>query len=142
MADRRRPETRITLETPSGRRVAELFPAELFAGRPGATPGRYRVRIDRAWHAPGGEKYVFVTLQEAFAVLAGLAGVATAEPAPDLPVGSYVRAPSRVIAGAKLYTLTHTIRPPFQGADGRWRVFCALFREAVLVEELRWVEKR
>ncbi|GAB6037651.1 hypothetical protein JCM15519_38560 [Fundidesulfovibrio butyratiphilus] len=135
MADRRRPEARITLETPAGRRVAELFPAELFAGRPGATPGRYRVRIDRAWYAPG-EKYVFVTLQEAFAVLAGLAGVAPSEPAPKIPVGSWVRVPSRVIAGAKLYTRTHTIRPPFQGVDGRWRVFCALFNAPVLVDDI------
>jgi hypothetical protein len=138
MADRRKPEARIVLETPAGRVTAELFPAALFARKvPGCHAGRYRVRIGRAWHQPGGQKYVFLTLPEAFAALAGLAGLAPdVKPEPDLPVGTFVRAPSSYLAGQPQYTRTYTKSKPFQGPDGRWRVLCAWFTEPVLVEDI------
>lgn len=143
MADHRKPEARIVLETPAGRHVAELFPASQFAQkRPGNHAGRYRVRINRAWCEPGGQKYAFLTLVEAFAVLAGMAGATETAPAPAprLPLNTFVRVPSSYLDGQPQYTRTYTKSAPFQGVDGRWRVLCAWFKEPVLVEDIKSVE--
>lgn len=137
MADRRKPAKRIVYEDETGRRVAELFPAGQFAGKePGGHAGRYRVRIGRAWHMPGGQKYVFLTELEAFAALAGLDAAPAAPPRPDLPPGTPVRAPSSYLAGVAQYTITRTKSKVFQGIDGRWRVLCILLEEPVLVDDL------
>jgi hypothetical protein len=141
VADRRKPETRIVLETPSGRKVAELFPAELFAKKcPGNHRGRYRVRVNRKWVMPGAQNYAFLTLQEAFSALVGMVDGLEDTPEPNLPFGSYVRVPSSYLAGQAQYTRTYTKSKPFQGVDGRWQVLCAFFSEPVLVEDILAVE--
>jgi len=137
MADHRKPAKRIVYEDASGRRVAELFPAEQFARKaPGNHAGRYRVRVDRAWLTPGGQKYAFLTELEAFAALAGIDPAPAAPPRPDLPPGTRVRVPSGSLAGETLYTVTHTKSGVFQGADGRWRVLAILFDDPILVDTI------
>ena len=66
-----KPEIRLVLEYLDGtsRTVADLYPARCWPGRPGAVDGRYRLKVDRVWHRPGGVKYVFLTLDEAWAAL-------------------------------------------------------------------------
>ncbi|GFK94761.1 hypothetical protein NNJEOMEG_02608 [Fundidesulfovibrio magnetotacticus] len=118
-------------------RSAELFPAVDFPGGENATE-RYRVRIGRAWHMPGGQKYAFVTVDEAWALLMGRKAPQEAARPPKLPVGTWVRAPStRLPDGTAMYTRCATRTKPFQGADGRWRVVCYALDEPVLVEELK-----
>ena len=129
MADHRQPTYRIAITGPEGRRVAELFPAVLFPGGQGQ-PDRYRVRVDRAWHRPGGLKYCFLPLAEAL-VVAGW-------PRPDLPAptltrGCRVRIPNGHV-GQALYDTTWTATDPFQGPDGRWWVFVIGRRQPVLVD--------
>jgi hypothetical protein len=89
---------------------------------------------------PGGQKYAFLTVDEAWDLLLGRQGSPQSEPEPDLPVGSYVRVPSSLLAGKPQYTRTFTKSRPFQGVDGRWRVLCAFFEEPIMVEEILAVE--
>jgi len=139
MADHRNPEYRIAITGPDGRRVSELFPAALFPGGQGLA-GRYRIRIDRAWYMPGGLKYAYLPLSEALAV-AGW-GRTHELPPPDLPRGSRVLVPtgrSGLGEGDRVVEATVTATEPFQGPDGRWRVFVVGMRTPVLVEG---IEKR
>ena len=136
MAEKRYPEYRIAITGPGFRRVSELYPAGLFPGGQGL-PDRYRVRIDRVWHMPGGIKYAYLPLDEALAV-AGW-GHGAGAPRPDLTRGCHVRVPtgrSGLGEGERLHESTVTATEPFAGPDGRWRVFVVGRREPVLVDEL------
>lgn len=126
------PTHRIALETPAGRTVAALYPAEAFPGRSGAREGLFRIKIDRVWYRAGGMKYTFLSLEQAFAVLSGSEAPRETE-RPNLPVGSLVRASGQ----GRGLTLTRTRTLPIQGPDGRWRVFVALFDEPFLVDDLQ-----
>ena len=134
MAEHRRPKYRIAIAGPDGRRVSELFPAEMFPG--GAElPGCYRVRLNRAWYAPGGLKYVFLPLADALAV----AGWPRQDaPRPALTRGCRVRVPNGHVTpeGVAMYDLTVVATDPIQGPDGRWRVFVVGRREPVLIDDL------
>lgn len=130
MAECRKPLYRVAIQGPQGRRVVELFPATLFPGGSGLAD-RYRVRVDRTWHMPGGEKYVFMLLAEALAV----AGWSCPEPPrPELARGCRRRfRPGRCV-GPHEAVVVET--DPFLGPDGRWRVFVLGRREPVLVDDL------
>jgi hypothetical protein len=137
MAEKRQWQHRIAITDQAGRRrVSELFPAELFPGGQGLE-GRFRVRIDRTWHRPGGIKYAFLPLEEALAVVGWGAG--RESPRPDLPRGSWVRVPTGWAGcgeGERLHEATVTFTEPFSGPDGRWRVFVVGRRGPVLVDDL------
>lgn len=133
MADKRQPAYRIAIRGPEGRRVAELYPAPLFPG--GAElPDRYRVRIDRVWYASEGLKYAFFPLAEAL-VVAGW-------PREDAPRPALHKGDRRRLLlgrgddGAGVYEAVVAMTDPFQGPDGRWRVFVVGRREPVLIDNL------
>lgn len=132
MAEARKPDYRIAIAGPQGRRVAELYPARLFPG--GNGEDLYRVRVDRAWYMPGGRKYCFLSLAEALAV----AGWPREDaPRPDLRKGDRRRILlGKAEDGAPLYESVVAMTPPFQGPDLRWRVFLVGREEPVLVQLL------
>ncbi len=133
MAEIRQPIYRIAIKGPQGRRVAELYPAALFPGGEGLAD-RYRVRVDRVWHAPEGLKYAFLPLAEALAV----AGWPHEDaPRPELRRGDRRRLLlGRADDGAGVYEAVVAMTDPWQGPDGRWRVFLVGRREPVLVDDL------
>lgn len=140
MADHRKPAILISVKLPSGEtRTVSLFPAADFPGGENAED-RYRIRVGRSWHMPGGQKYAFLTVDEAWNLLLGRTAAPAAPPEPDLPVGSYVRVPSSGPLGKAFCTRTRTRCKPFQGVDGRWRVLCVLFDEPILVDDIQAVE--
>lgn len=135
MADKRKHTVRLVMEQDGVVTVARLYPSDQWPGKPGVGEGLFRMKIAKAWHCPAGQRYAFYTLEEAFAVLAGIAPKAVAgESAPVLPVGSVVRV---FPEDRPMPTLTRTRTIPFQGPDGRWRVFVGLFDEPFLVEGLQ-----
>lgn len=132
MAEHRQPYYRIAIKGPEGRRVGELYPASLFPGGAGLDD-LYRVRVDRVWYAPGGEKYAFLPLSEALAV----AGWPRREEArPMLGRGDRRRLLLGTVDDEPLYEAAVCMTAPFQGPDGRWRVFLVGRREPVLCDEL------
>lgn len=132
MAEHRQPYYRIAIKGPEGRRVGELYPASLFPGGAGLDD-LYRVRVDRVWYAPGGEKYAFFQLADALAV----AGWPRREEArPNLAKGSRRRLSLGTVDGEPLYESVVCMTDPFQGPDGRWRVFLVSRREPVLCDGL------
>lgn len=138
MAEKRQPAYRIAIRGPEGRRVAELYPALLFPGGAGL-PDRYRVRIDRVWYASDGLKYAFVPLTEAL-VLAGWPR--QDDPRPDIQRGDRRRLLlGRDNDGMALYEAVVAMTDPWQGPDGRWRVFVVGRRQPVLVENLERYER-
>jgi hypothetical protein len=140
MSDPRKAALFFTVKYSSGRtRTVSLFPAADFPGGEGITD-RYRCRVGRSWHMPGGQKYSFLTVDEAWDLALGEGLRPEPQPEPDLPVGSYVRVPSSWLAGQAQYTRTYTKSKPFQGVDGRWRVLCAFFEEPILIKNIVAVE--
>jgi hypothetical protein len=107
----------------------EVYPAELWTGRPGAERGRYRVRVDRVWDSASGHwtfrdyDGVLDLLRElSLSVLDGTPPARQSRPA--LPRGSRVRVPcGRDAAGNTLYMRTMTTTPPFMAIDGHWYSF-------------------
>ncbi|KAF5043977.1 hypothetical protein DSECCO2_496700 [anaerobic digester metagenome] len=150
MADKRKPECRIIIEESRRRVAVELFPARMFPGGEGLDD-QFRARVGRRWLRPGGRRYVFWTKADILAWLFWLADgrpplsptpvpapCADPSPAPELPKGSPVAVANGRISpeGAALRDKTFTMTEPFQGVDGRWRVFLVGRREPALVENL------
>ncbi|MHC1792035.1 hypothetical protein [Solidesulfovibrio sp.] len=134
MAEHRQPHYRIAIKGPQGRRIGELYPANLFPGGEGLDD-LYRVRIDRAWHAPAGVKYAFLPLADALAV-AGWPREAA--PRPRLGRGDRRRLLlGRADDGTTLYEAVVVMTDPIQGPDGRWRVFLVGRRAPVLCDDLQ-----
>ena len=133
MAEHRQPQYRIAIAGPGFRRVSELYPANLFpVGQD--LPDRYRVRIDRAWYAPEGVKYVFLSLSDAL-VVAGWPREAA--PRPRLGRGDRRRLLlGQADDGTAVYEAVVVMTDPIQGPDGRWRVFLVGRREPVLCDDL------
>lgn len=133
MAEKRQPDYRIAIQGPQGRRVAELYPAALFPGGEGLAD-RYRVRVDRVWYAPEGLKYAFLPLSEALAV----AGWPHEDaPRPELRRGDRRRLLlGRADDGTALYEAAVALTDPWQGPDGRWRVFLVGRPLPALVDDL------
>lgn len=151
MADKRKPECRITVEKsgPGRRVVVELFPATLFPGGE-AHAGRYRVRVDRAWLRQNGQRYAFLTRSDVLAALWRIANPRDQEslepgateppsdPRPGLPQGASVFVENGRVTpeGVHMRDRTYTKTEPFQGPDGVWRVFLVGRHEPVCVAEL------
>jgi hypothetical protein len=133
MADKRQPAYRIAIRGPEGRRVAELYPATLFPGGE-ELADRYRVRVDRVWIAPEGVKYLFLPLSDALTI----AGWPREDaPRPELRRGDRRRLLlGRADDGTALYEAVVTMTDPFQGPDGRWRVFLVGRREPATCDDL------
>lgn len=133
MAEKRQPVYRIAIKGPQGRRVAELYPAALFPGGEGLAD-RYRVRVDRVWYAPEGLKYAFLPLAEALAV----AGWPLEDaPRPELRRGDRRRLLlGRADDGVGVYEAVVAMTDPWQGPDGRWRVFLVGRPLPALVDDL------
>lgn len=146
MADKRKPEGRIIIESPTSRVAVELFPASLFPGGE-QFDGQYRVRIGRRWLRSTGQRYVYLTYAEVFGWLISMSeqvmpsctpGPCQEEPRPDLPKGSPVCVENGHVtpAGLRLRDRTFTMTDPFQGVDGQWRVFLVGRREPVIIKSL------
>jgi hypothetical protein len=155
--DNRKPQIRITVEKsgPGRRVVVELFPAPLFPGGE-AHEGAYRVRVDRAWLRPNGQRYAFLTRSDVLAALWRIANPKDQElpeadaasspadsPRPDLPQGSRIRIENGHIRpnGMRMHDKTFTRTDPFQGPDGAWRVFVVGRREPVVLSECERIEE-
>jgi len=146
MADKRKPEGRITIESTNNRVTVELFPAALFPGGE-QCDGQYRVRIARRWLQSTGQRYLFLSYAEVFGWLismgeahapSGAPSPCLATPRPDLPKGSPVMVENGHVTpeGVRLRDRTFTMTEPFQGVDGQWRVFLVGRREPVCVKSL------
>lgn len=129
MAESRKPSYRIAITGPEGRRVAELYPASLFPGGE-QSPSLYRVRVDRVWITHEGMKYLFLPLGDALAI----AGWSHEEASPPkLERGDRRRMLLGQDAdGADVYESVVAMTDPWQGRDGRWRVFLVGHRDPVL----------
>lgn len=147
MADKRKPEGRITIESTNKRVAVELFPASLFPGGE-QCDGQYRVRIGRRWLRSTGQRYLFLSYAAVFGWListceklssSGASSPCLETPRPDLPKGSSVLVENGHVTseGVRLRDRTFTMTEPFQGVDGQWRVFLVGHPEPVLVEDLR-----
>ena len=146
MADKRKPEGRITIESTNKRVAVELFPAALFPGGE-QLDGQYRVRIGRRWLRSTGQRYVFLSYAAVFGWLVSICETlttsGTASPrleahCPELPKGSPVMVENGHVTpeGVRLRDRTFTMTEPFQGVDGQWRVFLVGRREPVCVKSL------
>lgn len=147
MADKRKPECRIIIESSSRHRVAvELFPAHLFPSGEWFD-GHYRVRIGRRWLRSVEQRYLFLSYAEVFGWLismsedlmpAGDAASRWDRPRPDLPKGAPVTIENGHVTpeGIHLRDRTFTMTVPFRGTDGQWRVFLVGHEEPVLVDQL------
>ncbi|UJX43054.1 hypothetical protein K9F62_10405 [Desulfovibrio sp. JY] len=147
MADKRKPEGRITIESPTSRVAIELFPARLFPGGE-RLDGQYRVRVGRSWWRSANQKYVFLTYAELFVLLmemseklSGVPAQRQDDPRPDVGRGDRRRLLlGRGDDGAALYEAVVVMTDPMQGLDGRWQVFLVGRREPVLVDDLERYE--
>jgi len=146
MADKRKPEGRIIIESTKSRVAVELFPAALFPGGE-QLDGQYRARIGRRWLRSNGQKYLFLSYPEVFGWLismseahapSGALSTLLETPRPGLVKGTPVFVENGHVTpeGVRLRDRTFTMTEPFQGVDGQWRVFVVGREEPVLVEEL------
>lgn len=146
MADKRKPEGRIIIESSTSRVVVELFPARLFPCDK-QLDGQYRLRVGRRWLRSAGQRYVFLSYAEAFGWLASMSETSTPsggsaprqkEPRPDLERGCRRRLllGRAEPDGKPLYEAVVAMTDPFQGPDGRWRVYLVGRREPVLISDL------
>lgn len=146
MADKRKPEGRITIESTNSRVTVELFPAALFPGGE-QLDGQYRIRIGRRWLRSTGHRYLFLSYVVVFSWListsetlssSGASSPHLETPRPDLPKGSPVMVENGHVTpeGVRLRDRTFTMTEPFQGVDGQWRVFLVGRNAPVLVDQL------
>lgn len=132
MAEQRTKSHRISLKFFGKAPVKlELFPSDGWAAD-NAPAGLFRVRVAGAWHCAEGERLTFVTLDQAFALARALAGCEAAggDQAPALAPGQRVRVPT----SGGWHEKTFVKAGPFQGADGRWRVYVVGRADPVLVD--------
>jgi len=108
----------------------ELYPAEQWSGRPGAEPGRFRLKVGRSWETGNG-KYTFYTMSAVHAlvgrILRGCVQVEieitrgnTCTSAQPIAKHTLVEAPDN------LHGLSYSVRTmtkSFRGVDGEWYVF-------------------
>jgi len=108
----------------------ELYPAEQWSGRPGAEPGRFRLKVGRSWETGNG-KYTFYTmsavhacvgrmLQECVQLEMEITSGNTCAPVQPMAKHTLVEAPDN------LHGLSYSVRTmtkSFQGVDGEWYVF-------------------
>lgn len=104
-----------------------LYPADQFGGQ----PDLFRLKIGREWVMAEG-RYTFFTPAAALEFAARSAGLAPAAPArPALRRNDRVRVTVRDGDGEPVVEKCFTATPPFQGPDGRWRVFVLTVQHGV-----------
>lgn len=116
------PELRISVKTAGGSAVKlRLYDATHFGG----PVGLYRVKVDREWMRTDADKYLFLTPPAALELAARSAGLGLQEqPAPQIRHHDRVRVPLRDDeTGREWIEKGFASSPPFQGVDGRWRIF-------------------
>lgn len=116
------PELRISVKTAGGASVKlRLYDATYFGG----PVGLYRVKVDREWMRTAADKYLFLTPSAALELAARSAGLGLQEqPAPKVRHHDRVRVPVRDEETGREWTEKgFASSPPFQGVDGRWRIF-------------------
>lgn len=120
--EKRQPALRISVKTAAGQAVKlRLYDAALFGG----PVGLYRVKVGRGWMRTETEKYLFMTPPAALELAARSAGLGLPEQA-----APQIRHHDRVTvkvgvddAGRDRLERGFVTTPPFQGVDGRWKVF-------------------
>lgn len=135
----------------------ELFPAEQWKDGP---QGKYRLRINRKWYEPDGHR-CYLAAEEIAMVVMKSAGMelknkiqvssntakaprcddAIIPIRPNMPVGTHVRAPGKVLAGETILERTQTLVEPLLGYDKRWYVAVRLFDKGKIwipVDDLVW----
>lgn len=138
--EKRQLALRISVKTAAGQTVKlRLYDAVPFGG----PVGLYRVKVGREWMRTEAEKYLFMTPPAALELAARSTGLGLPE-----QVAPQVRHHDRVSVkvgvdewGRDRLEKGFVTAPPFQGVDGRWRVFVLVFggvRE-VLCDELQRV---
>lgn len=116
------PELRISVKAAHGKAVKlRLYDATHFGG----PVGLYRVKVDREWMRTEAEKYLFLTPSAALEFAARSAGLGLQEPPfPQVRHHDRVRVPVRdEESGREWAEKGFAASPPFQGVDGRWRIF-------------------
>ena len=120
--EKHQPALRISVKTAGGQAVKlRLYDAVPFGG----PVGLYRVKVGREWMRTDGEKYLFMTPPAALELAARSAGLGLPEQAaPVIRHHDRVRVPVRdEETGREWAEKGFAASPPFQGVDGRWRVF-------------------
>lgn len=116
------PDLRISVKTAGGQALKlRLYDATHFGG----PVGLYRVKVDREWMRTEAEKYLFLTPAAALEVAVRSAGLGLQEQqAPQVRHHDRVRVPVRDEETSREWTEKgFASSPPFQGVDGRWRIF-------------------
>jgi hypothetical protein len=131
------PELRISVKTSDGKAVKlRLYDATHFGG----PVGLYRIKVDREWMRTESEKYLFLTTLAALELAVRSAGLGPQEqPAPMIRHHDRVRVPVRdEEIGREWQEKGFAASPPFQGVDGRWRMFVLVSGgvKVVLCDEL------
>lgn len=114
-----KPALRISIATADETVKVRLYPAGEFGG----PDGLYRLKIGRTW-AQTDQKYVFFTAGAALEFAARYAGLEQEPlPCPSLSRQSRVRVAVPDGDGGAVVEKCFAHSPPFQGMDGRWRIF-------------------
>jgi hypothetical protein len=120
-AEKVQPALRISVKAGGETVKLRLYDAVRFGG----PVGLYRVKVGREWMRTDAEKYLFLTPAAALGLAAREAGIEIREQdAPGVRHHDRVRVRVGVDeAGRDRYERGFVTTPPFQGLDGRWRVF-------------------
>ena len=130
------PALRVSVATASGVVKIRLYPADQFDG----PPDLFRLKIGREWVMSEG-KYTFFTPAAALELAARSAGLAPTAPArPAIRRNDRVRVTVYDSDGESIVEKCFVSTPPFQGPDGRWRVFVLTVQHgqiAMLCDDVR-----
>jgi len=130
------PALRVSVATPDAMVKIRLYPADQFDG----PPDLFRLKIGREWVMSEG-KYTFFTPAAALEFAARSAGLAPTAPArPAIRRNDRVRVTVYDSAGESIVEKCFVSTPPFQGPDGRWRVFVLTVQHgqiAMLCDDVR-----
>lgn len=123
------PSIRISVKNSANEGVKiRLYDAEHFGG----PAGMYRLKVGREWLKPG-EKYVFFSSASALDIAARCVGFEpAAAPPPALRYRDRVRVTVKDSEGNGIREQAFAASPPYQGPDGRWRVFVLTFKHGMV----------
>ncbi len=135
--DKPEPSLRISVRVGDDQTIKlRLYDAVQFGG----PVGLYRVKVGREWMRTDAEKYLFLTPQAALMLAARSAGLDLPEQEPPtLRHKDRVRAPLWDAQKERhVVEKCFASSPPFQGVDGRWRIWVSGYAgtQAVLCDEV------